>query len=714
MEKSLDPPAPVAAIPTGRRLPARRIGLALGLGAILAAGLGTAGLILGEIGHAAAAGALFALLGLGGLVVILRAATAPARTGTAAEAIGQAAMGLSLGVSVYDPEDRLRHADPLVRHLMGRPPGEDMIGRTFAEIAWEDARQGRIASAAGREGAWIAERLAAHRDPKQPVEVETAAGRWVRIVERRTPDGWTVSIGTEITELKARERDAAARMAARSRLEAALDALDSNVMLFDADGRLVLAGRAARDAYAPLGDMFAPGMAFSDWLSVLPAAGLAQEVGRDLPAWRRAMEQAFAAADGRRLRRELNGRSLDFHAHRAEDGSIIVVESNLSAVLEREQALTAHGALLRATLDNTHQGIAAFDSDLRLLSWNRQLALLFNLPDRLLREGTPLADIHDWLFQTCLPPDMDSEAFARERERAFRAATGERHAMRLADDREVEMRVHDAGEGRVVATYADLTQERRRAAQLQAAKEVAELAHRGQSRFLANITHELRTPLNAIIGFAEVLRDELFGPLGNRQYKDFVVDIHDSGTHLLALINDILDYTKTESGQRALAEAPFQLSSAINAATRMIAPKVEERGVTLTVEAPDDDPLIQGEERAIRQVLINLLSNAVKFTPKGGTIRVEAGRLADGGVEIVVADTGIGMEEKDIPRALAPFVQVDSELSREFEGTGLGLPLAKNLVALHDGTLRLESRPGEGTRVRIALPRDRVAREGEK
>ncbi len=245
----------------------------------------------------------------------------------------------------------------------------------------------------------------------------------------------------------------------------------------------------------------------------------------------------------------------------------------------------------------------------------------------------------------------------------------------------------------------------------EAARESAELAHRTKSQFLANTSHELRSPLNAIIGFAEIMRDELFGPIGVPQYKDYCEDIYASGTHLLELINDILDLSKVEAGKLELREEAVDIGSVVESCVRLVRVRAQEGQVTLETEIEPDLPPVYVDERKMKQVVLNLLSNAVKFTPEGGNVETSARVTAGGQLELVVADTGIGIAPEDMETAISAFGQVESTLSRKYEGTGLGLPLVKALVALHGGEFELTSEVAVGTRAIVTLPSSRVRRD---
>jgi two-component system cell cycle sensor histidine kinase PleC len=237
------------------------------------------------------------------------------------------------------------------------------------------------------------------------------------------------------------------------------------------------------------------------------------------------------------------------------------------------------------------------------------------------------------------------------------------------------------------------------------AKQKAETESLEKSKFLANISHELRTPLNAIIGFSELIKTEAYGPVGSPQYKDYANDINNSGNHLLSLINDILDYSKAAADKLQVEFVDVDLTKTIITSMRLVKPRAEEAKVNLVEEVPQERIVFVADPKRLKQALLNLLSNAVKFTPEGGSVTLSAWvEQAENKIIIKVKDTGIGIAEQDISKAMSSFGQVDSKLSRRYEGTGLGLPLTKKLVELMGGNFGLQSEVGFGTTVTLTFP----------
>jgi two-component system cell cycle sensor histidine kinase PleC len=243
---------------------------------------------------------------------------------------------------------------------------------------------------------------------------------------------------------------------------------------------------------------------------------------------------------------------------------------------------------------------------------------------------------------------------------------------------------------------------------LRHATEAAELANRAKTKFLANMSHELRTPLNAIIGFSEIMRQEMFGPIGSERYIEYTKDIHDSGRHLLSVIDDILDISKIEAGRYAIEEGEIDFRAVLHWSVEMMRARTSEKSQTVSLHLPDDMPDLRADQRAMRQVMLNLLSNAAKFTPVGGAITISVSLTATGDLSLSVNDTGIGIPSNKLREVLEPFGQVDDATSRQHGGTGLGLPITKSLIEMHGGEFHLESELGTGTTATMVMPNWRL------
>ena len=315
-------------------------------------------------------------------------------------------------------------------------------------------------------------------------------------------------------------------------------------------------------------------------------------------------------------------------------------------------------------------------------------------------------------------PAFDVEGYLDERLGLINTPRPDREG-RLLDGRWVAIRERAVAGGGMVSIRTDITArkqahdelERRveeRTRDLFQAKEEAELADRAKTEFLANMSHELRTPLNAIIGFSDMIRGETFGPLGDGKYANYMDVIHQSGTHLLSLINDILDISRIEAGKLELDDDIVDVSALVMETAKMILHRAQESGIELSAEVPDDLPALSADRLRLKQILLNLMDNGVKFTKPGGRVVASAAIEKDGFMAFRVSDTGIGIAPDDIHKILRPFDQVEDVMTRSHEGAGLGLPITNTLVELHGGTLAIESEIGIGTVVIVRFPPERV------
>ena len=377
---------------------------------------------------------------------------------------------------------------------------------------------------------------------------------------------------------------------------------------------------------------------------------------------------------------------------------------------------------LRDAINSLSEAFVLWDRLGRLLLCNNNFRSFFSLEPRILKPGASRDSIARFT------------QLAIKQEHPSALGEGGAREIELNDGRWLQVSERPTAEGGMVVTAVDITaikhqEEVRRlneealrgavldlqrsqdqlaelARKYEAEKIRAEGANKAKSEFLANMSHELRTPLNAINGFSEIMVGELFGPFGDKRYAEYAQDILNSGQHLLALINDILDMAKIEAGKLNLKFEPMRLEEVVEDAVRLMRNRAESAGLDLLVDMPDL-PEVEGDYRALKQVLLNLLSNAVKFTPRGGQVTV-GGALEIGGqgerVRVSVHDTGIGISEQDMIRLAQPFEQIESQLSKSQQGSGLGLALTKSLVQMHNGVLDLKSEPGQGTTASFALP----------
>jgi PAS domain S-box-containing protein len=380
----------------------------------------------------------------------------------------------------------------------------------------------------------------------------------------------------------------------------------------------------------------------------------------------------------------------------------------LSRVARRSRRVTAGEIGYRAFFDHAAHGLFRTTPDGRYMAANQALADIYGY-------DSPAALV-------CGLTNIGSQLYVEPRRRDEFRARMQAHDMVTGFVSEIR---HSSGrrlwisenaravrdwsgtllcyEGTVEDVTAKLEQERA----LRVALHQAETANRVKAAFLAAMSHELKTPLNAVLGFSEIIRDEMLGPVGQTAYCEYAGDIHKSGIRLLAVINDVLDVTRLQAGSLVLEERAEEareiLEQAIEQARRATG---DNRAIALVL--PAESPVLHSDPRRLAQALGNLLANALKFTPAEGVVRVSLAPRGDGGVDFLVEDSGIGMAEETIAAALEPFRQLDGSLARKFEGAGLGLSIAKALAELHGGSLGITSAVGTGTCATLALPRARV------
>ena len=506
-------------------------------------------------------------------------------------------------------------------------------------------------------------------------------------------------IGRDLTLLVRAERHAAI---AQSRLMDAIESIRECFMLLDPEDRLVLCNSRYREVNAAIGAVLVPGTPLADIFRASLERGAVRPASGTL-------EERFAPGTPEVGECRVGDRWFQISERRTQDGGSVVVQSEITPLKRREQELADKTTLLRATVDNMRQGLMVLDPEHRLKLWNDRLCEILGLPPRVLEVGMTIDALIRVLDQRRVRCPGRAAAIVAQRFAQAPDAPATVEEFTLEDGRTIESRLASMPDGGVVATYFEITLRKRVEAKLRQAKEEAELASRSKTEFLANISHELRTPLNAIIGFAEILSSQIFGALGDQRYVHYAADIRDSGEHLLNLINDVLDVSKIEFGKLDLNEEPVDIAAVLESCTRLMRDRAESAGLELRTELPEELPLLQGDARRLKQILLNLMSNAVKFTPAGGEVVVRAALVPDG-MTLAVTDTGIGIAASDLDTALRPFGQIDSRMARKYQGSGLGLPLTKSMIELHGGRLTLKSEAGRGTVATVWLPAARMIR----
>ena len=378
---------------------------------------------------------------------------------------------------------------------------------------------------------------------------------------------------------------------------------------------------------------------------------------------------------------------------------------DVSELVQAENAVRRAEEAYRVIFENATEGIYLSSLDGRNIRANPALVRLNGYES----EAEMLAEVNDIAGEWYVDPDRRRQ-FQDLMERDGRVTGFESEIYRYKTRERIWISenaraVRDA-DGRILhyeGTVVDITARKRAEAALLHAMEAAELSSQAKSEFLANMSHELRTPLNAIIGFSEIMQAQMFGELGSVRYLEYVRDIGASAHLLLRLIEDILDLSKAEAGQMQVSFEPVDLGRVLDGCARMLAPRFGRQRVERACREAPDLPPVMGGERRPRQVGLDLMTNAVKFTPAGGRVEVDI-EAADRCIRITVADTGIGVPAEELERVFEPFAQVERNTSHAREGTGLGLPLARQMVELHGGRIRLRSELGRGTTVTVELP----------
>lgn len=621
----------------------------------------------------------------------------------------EALAGSDAGFSVFDAEFRLVLCNARFLELLDFPEHLGAQGTPFEAFIRLNAERGEYGP--GDVDQLVKERLERAR-LKEPhrFERERLDGQRLEIIGRPLPSGGFVTTYLDRTLDRA---PMAAEGVDFTTLLRALEHTSEGFHIWDAEDRMIFANARMRTLGESQGIPVRIGMTFEEHVRTRVEAGAVTEALNDPEgyiAWRLEMHRV---GDRSHVTGITDGRYLLAHDYRLPDGGTVTTTLDITDMKRAESALKESEARLRDFVTASSDRFWELDENLRftmLVDTNEDRqhppAEQFIGKTRWEQAGIDLEQNPVWRAHA---ETMRAHLPFRDFRYDIPDPDGEIRHWRLSG---VPIFDEDGVFRGYRGTSTDETEWRREREttrrELQAALRQAEVANRAKSLFLATVSHELRTPLNAIIGFSDLLVDQVFGTLGDSRYRDYARDIQSSGHHLLGLIEDVLDLSRVEMGQIQLRETKIDLAGTIQAAITLVRSRHADATAAIDLIAPDDLPPLWVDGRLLRQILINLISNAVKFTPADGHIAISAD-YDDGGLSIRIKDTGIGIEPKDLVKIQRPFEQADNSLSREYEGVGLGLPLARSFVELHGGQLDIESEPGVGTTATIRLSGERIS-----
>jgi len=515
-----------------------------------------------------------------------------------------------------------------------------------------------------------------------------------------------MGITQDITERKRTEEKLLTALNDRALLLDAIEHSGEGIILFDADDRFVYANQKYKQIYPSEIPDLVPGKSFKDLITncafrgIVPAA-----IGRE-EEWIEERLRSHKDFDNVEEHEVSSGRWVRIAEFATRDGGTFGIRTDITEEKKSIEALKDSEARLNATIEHSPHEVFLKDPGGHYLIVNRQFERNWGVRREQVIGRTDFE---------ILPIQMAGVCYQQEQEvLRTRGAIEKEEECDLPDGSHTFMTtkfpIIDAN-GDVIAIggiAADITDRKRAETEIMESKIEAETANRAKSEFLANMSHELRTPLNAIIGFSEALTKETFGPLGDRRNADFVSGIYKSGHHLTRIISDILDISKIEANEMRVDERTVDLAGVVENCLAMTTQQAHNAGVELRMDGVGRIPFLLADEHHVKQVLLNLISNAIKFTPPGGQTTVGVRQNDDEGLEIHVADTGIGIDKKDLKKILEPFGQVAESFWRDHGGTGLGLPISLSLMKLHGGSLDIESELGRGTTVIAKFPAERT------
>lgn len=529
----------------------------------------------------------------------------------------------------------------------------------------------------------------------------------------RAPFAFLSGLLTLFANIVDRKRTMEALRRETAYLEATFENMSEAIAMVDADLKIVAWNQKFVGLFRLPPSLMRSGVPFEDIVRF--GAELGEFGDDDIDALVRARMESVRRLEPRQFeRRRPDGTVIEVRDRPLPGGGFVALYIDVTDRRRAEEARLdamrrerrAEQRLIEA-IESSSEGVVVYDDQDRFVVANSRYLEFYPDVADVHRPGVKYEEVLRASVergQSCqLPPGMDKEAFIQDRLASFRNP-GEPIIRRMAGDRWMQFSETRTPSGGLISVQTDITALKHRESELIHSKDAAEAASRAKSAFLANISHELRTPLHAVLGLAEIMRDNPDEAASLQTYRGYAKLIHESGSHLLSLINDVLDMSKIEAGRYDLAEEKFSLASVVESCVAIVARKAQDGQVEIVNRLDGTAPFVQGDMRAVKQIVLNLLSNAVKFSRAGDTVAISAFRDVSGGVTLSVADTGIGVAAEHLPRIAEPFWQGDDSRTRRYEGAGLGLAISKRLMELHGGTIRVQSTKDVGTTVEVWFP----------
>jgi len=612
---------------------------------------------------------------------------------------------ISEGFVLFDADDRMVLCNSRFRELY--PGLADLMrpGLEFEHLIKTVAERGIVADAVARPQEWVEQRLARHRNPRGPFLHHQWDGRWIQISERKTRDGGTVGVFTDVTELKRREEELAAARdkatEAQRRLVDAIESISEGFSLYDADDKLVIYNRRYRDMHGTGSiDVVNQGVSFETILRNAAAGEIRDAEGR-VEAWVAKRLARHRDPKGKHVQRRSDGRWIQINERKTDDGGTVATYTDITDLKQAEQAIQESEQRLRVIAEAAPMTVLIVTFDDGIIRYaNQRASEMFEVERSSvlgLRAKTLYADPqHRERFIGALTEHGHVEGM----EMLFKRAGGEEFWALMASQR-----IEFEGRPAMITGLVDISDRKRMEGELHNAIWASEQATRAKSDFVASMSHELRTPLNAIIGYSDILFEDAESAGRESEMAD-LRKIQDAGKHLLGLIDNILDLSKIEAGKMTLYLETFELRPMIDSVAATVTALARKTGNALVVNCADEVGTIHSDLTKVRQILFNLLSNACKFT-QNGTITLTALRDTNEAIdwiEFQVRDTGIGMTPDQQAKVFEAFTQADNSTTRTYGGTGLGLAITKSFCRLMGGDVTLTSEAGKGTTFMVRLP----------